>query len=59
MKNLLECLRLVQSLTLRCPSNKQVLVYGLVGVVQGAKNLNDQRVTLLTCEFIENCLKLL
>ena len=59
MKNLLECLRLVQSLVQRCPPNKQVLVNGLVGVVLGAKNLNDRRISELTCEFIEKLLKLL
>ena len=59
MKNLLEYLRLVQSLSLRCPPNKQVLVNGLVGVVLGANYLNDRRVTELTCEFVEKILKLL
>ena len=59
MKNLLEYLRLVQSLSLRCPPNKQVLVNGLVGVILGAKSLNDRRVTELTVEFIEKYLKLL
>ena len=59
MKNLLEYLRLVQSLSQRCPPNKQVLVNGLVGVALGANYLNARRVTELTCEFIENMLKLL
>ena len=59
MKSLLEYLRLVQSLSLRCPPNKQVLVNGLVGVILGAKSMNEKKVTELTCEFIEKCLKLL
>jgi len=37
MKNLLEYLRLMMSLMQRCPSNKQILVNGLVGVVLGGK----------------------
>jgi len=59
MKSLLEYLRLVQSLSLRCPPNRQVLVNGLVGVVLGAKSLNERRITELTCEFIEKMMKLL
>ena len=59
MKSLSECLRQVQSLMTRCPSNKQVLVNGLVGVVLGANSLNDRKITELTSEFIEKCLKLL
>jgi len=59
MKNLLEYLRLMMSLMQRCPSNKQILVNGLVGVVLGANYLNDRKVTELTCEYIEKYLKLL
>ena len=59
MKNLLVYLRLMMSLMQRCPTNKQVLVNGLVGVVIGANSLNDRKVTELTCEFIEKYLKLL
>ena len=59
MKSLLEYLRLVQSMSQRCPPTKQVLVNGLVGVVLGANSLNNRRVTELTCEFIEKLLKLL
>ena len=59
MRNLLEYLRLIHSMFQRCPTNKQVLVNGLVGVVLGANSLNDRKITELTCEFIEKYLKLL
>ena len=59
MRNMLECLRLVQSLSMRCPPNKQILVNGLIGVALGANHLNDRKLNELVREFIENCLKLL
>ena len=59
MKSLSECLRLVQSLSVRCPPTRQVLVSGLVIVALGANSLNDRKITELTCDFIENYLKLL
>jgi len=59
MKSMLECLRLVQSLSQRCPPNKQFLVNGLAGIVLGANHLNDRRLNELVSEFIENSFKLL